>query len=289
MNKSIFTEEGTGRTITAGGTEIHYHDVGEGDPVIFLHSYGPGSTAWITFHKNLPELSKHFRCIAMDMPNFAKSGPIVYNEPIHIFQARSALALMDALGIEKASIVGNSQGGQSALVFAYRYPDRINKLIWGGGHIGTGRNAGEYIFGIGRTALGMEEGIRASIRASQTPSGDNMRDYLLLHIFDENLITKDLIDYLISWHTGRPDLAEARSQSMGYIPYDHLQYLPTITAPTLMIWGRYDRTCQFEIGINALNHIPDSRLIIINNCGHWTPFEKPMEYNAHVLNFLQSD
>ena len=42
------TEAGTSRTVAAGGMTVHYHDVGEGEPVLFLHSYGPGTTAWIT-------------------------------------------------------------------------------------------------------------------------------------------------------------------------------------------------------------------------------------------------
>ena len=115
---STFTEENTSKVIAAHGRNVHYHDIGEGEPLIMLHSYGPGTTAWITFHKNFPELSKHFRCIAMDLPNYTKSGPVVYEETQHIFQAKTALALMDALGIDKAHILGNSQGGQSALTFA---------------------------------------------------------------------------------------------------------------------------------------------------------------------------
>ena len=55
------TEEATGKVISAGGTAVHYHDIGSGDPVLFLHSYGPGTTAWITFHKVVGTLSKYFR------------------------------------------------------------------------------------------------------------------------------------------------------------------------------------------------------------------------------------
>ena len=82
---------------------VHYHDVGEGEPVLFLHSYGPGTTAWITFHKTIGALSRHFRCILMDLPNFSKTGPIVYREGVHAVQARTAVALLDALGIERAT------------------------------------------------------------------------------------------------------------------------------------------------------------------------------------------
>lgn len=77
------TEAGTSKTIAAGGMNVHYHDLGEGEPVLFLHSYGPGTTAWITFHKTVGQLSKHFRCLLMDLPNFSKTGPIVYREGVH--------------------------------------------------------------------------------------------------------------------------------------------------------------------------------------------------------------
>ena len=84
------TEVGTSKTIAAGGMNVHYHHVGEGEPVLFLHSYGPGTTAWITFHKTVGLLSQHFRCILMDLPNFSKTGPVVYREGVHAFQARTA-------------------------------------------------------------------------------------------------------------------------------------------------------------------------------------------------------
>lgn len=277
------TEEGTSKTIYAGGMNIHYHDIGKGEPLVMLHSYGPGSTAWITFFKNLPELSKHFRCIAMDLPNFAKTGPVVFNEPVHVFQAKTALALMDALGIHKAHVLGNSQGGQTSMVFAYMFPDRINKLVWGAGHIGTGPAGREYLIG-----MGSEEGIRASREASENPTSENIRRYLRLHIYNEALVTDELVEYLRQNHTGRPDLTEARGQSRMYIPHNHLQHLVEIKAPTLIIWGRYDRTCHFEIGINAFNHMSSARMTLLHT-GHWSPFEKPEEYTSHVLNFLKSD
>src|SRR3989442_4486053 len=132
------TEAGTGKTTAAGGMNVHYHDLGAGEPVLFLHSYGPGTTAWITFHKAVGGLSQHFRCILMDLPNFSKTGPIVYNEGVHALQARTAVGLLDALGIARAHWVGNSQGGQSAMVAAISYPERVGKFVMGGSHIGTG-------------------------------------------------------------------------------------------------------------------------------------------------------
>src|SRR3989449_2543650 len=149
------TEPETSRTVQAGGMTVHYHDIGAGDPVLFLHSYGPGTTAWITFHKVVGALSQHFRCILMDLPNFSKTGPIVYKEGVHAVQARTAVALLDALGIPRAHFVGNSQGGQSSMVVAMAYPDRGSKFAMGCSHIGAGD--GRYLM-----TTQPSEGIRAT-------------------------------------------------------------------------------------------------------------------------------
>jgi 2-hydroxy-6-oxonona-2,4-dienedioate hydrolase len=109
---------------------VHYHDVGAGPPVLFLHSYGPGTTAWITFHKTVAALSQHFRCTLMDMPNFSKTGPIVYREGVHAAQARTAVALLDVIGIQPAYWVGNSEGGQSGMVGPFPTPSGLASLSW---------------------------------------------------------------------------------------------------------------------------------------------------------------
>ncbi len=281
---AALTEEGTSKTIEAMGTTIHYHDVGEGPPILMFHSYGPGTTAWITWSKVLPILSQNFRCIAMDLPNFAKTGPVVYEEPVHNLQARTGLALLDALGIDKAHIVGNSQGGQTSMAFAYHYPDRLNKLVWGAGHIGTsGGYPNEYLI-----SNYSEEGIRAAGKAGRNPTLENFREYMELHIVDKSLITDELCQYLLDAHTGRPDLIEARAKSKS-VAWDHSRDMMNVSAPTLIIWGRNDRTCTFEIAINALNLMPKSRMVVLRDTGHWVPFERPEEYASHVQNFLQSE
>jgi 2-hydroxy-6-oxonona-2,4-dienedioate hydrolase len=281
MASNGLTEEGTSKTLQAGGMQVHYHDIGTGEPVLFMHSYGPGTTAWITFYKNIGVLSQHFRCILLDLPNFAKSGPYVYNEGVHSVQARTAVALLDALGIQRAHCVGNSQGGQSSMVVAMKYPDRINKLVAGGSHIGTGGD--RYLM-----ANRPSEGNRATREAVANPTRENIRRYLRVHLDNENLVNDELVDYIHRMHTWSPALTAARQQSVS-VPHDYTPELDRISASTLLIHGRYDRMVPFEVSISILNHVANSRLVLLNNCGHWPPFEKPAEYTAHVLNFLTSD
>jgi 2-hydroxy-6-oxonona-2,4-dienedioate hydrolase len=273
------TEAGTSKTIQAGGMPVHYHDIGSGEPVLFLHSYGPGTTAWITFHKAIGALSQHYRCILMDLPNFSKTGPIVYQEGVHAVQARTAVALLDALGIDQAHFVGNSQGGQSAMVAAISYPERVRRFVMGGSHIGTGGD--RYLM-----ANRPSEGNRATGQAQADPSKENIRRYLRVHIDDESLVTDELVDYIHHAHTWSPEFIAARKQSVS-LPHDYSPDLAGIKAPVLLIHGRYDRMVAFEVSIAILNHIENSRLVLLNNCGHWAPFEKPAEWTAHVLAFLR--
>ena len=282
MTVHAFTEESTSKTVQVDSMNVHYHDVGLGYPLVMLHSYGPGTTGWMTFHKVLPAFAEHFRCIVMDLPNFGRTGPVVYEEPLHNLQARTALGLMDALGIEKAHLLGNSQGGQSAMVLAMKEPQRVNKLVFGACHIRTGGDL--YLMG-NRPS----EGSRAThevLAEGPNATRDTVRRYLLVHIDNPDLVTDDLVDYIHGNFTGHPDHIEANRKSVS-VPYDHGVDLPNITAPSIIIWGRYDRMCPFEIGIAALNNLADSRLVLLNNCGHWVPFEKPEEYTSHVLNFLR--
>jgi len=165
------------------------------------------------------------------------------------------------------------------MVAAISYPERVGKFVMGGSHIGTGGD--RYLM-----ANRPSEGSRATRRALDDPSRENIAHYLRVHIDEEGLVTDELIDYVHRAHTWSPEFIEARRQSVS-LPHDYTQELPGIRAPVLLIHGRYDRMVAFEVSITILNHIADSRLLLLNNCGHWPPFEKPAEWTAQVLAFLR--
>jgi pimeloyl-ACP methyl ester carboxylesterase len=116
-----------------------------------------------------------------------------------------------------------------------------------------------------------------------------MRTYLETHINDKTLITEELIAYLIEQHTSRPDIVAARKTMTYGENHDLTPDMLRFDCPTLVIWGRNDRVCHWEIGIRTLNLIPRSRLIVLRDTGHWVPYERPAEYAAHVLTFLRAD
>jgi pimeloyl-ACP methyl ester carboxylesterase len=165
------------------------------------------------------------------------------------------------------------------MVAAITYPERVGKFVMGGSHIGTGGD--RYLL-----ANRPSEGSRATRRALDDPTRANIAHYLRVHIDDESLVTDELVDYIHRAHTWSQEFIEARRQSVS-LPHDYTPDLADIRAPVLLIHGRYDRMVPFEVSIAILNHIADSRLVLLNNCGHWPPFEKPAEWVAQVLAFLR--
>jgi len=107
-----------------------------------------------------------FAVLPLHPAELQQDGPIVYREGVHAIQARTAVALLDALGIQRAYWVGNSQGGQSAMVAAITYPERVEKFVMGGSHIGTGGD--RYLL-----ANRPSEGSRATRQALDDPSREN--------------------------------------------------------------------------------------------------------------------
>jgi pimeloyl-ACP methyl ester carboxylesterase len=260
---------------------IHYHDIGEGEPVVFIHSYGPGSTAWITWHKVVGEFAKHFRCILMDMVNFGRSGPEVFNEPGHSVQSRAARELMDALNIPSAMFVGNSMGGTSAIVEAIEAPERVKKIVVGGSHASTGGDP--YII-----ANFPSEGSLSTRETSANPTRENFVRYLKTHIFDQDLATDpELLDYVMGVYNGAGEHRAASAKSVG-VPHSNLGFLSEIKVPVKVVHGRFDRMVTVEQALMLIGYMPQADLAVLNRCGHWAPFERPDAYIEQVLPFLKA-
>lgn len=116
-----------GKRVRTGAFESNVHDQGTGAPVLLIHGSGPGVSAWANWRLVLPALARERRVIAPDMVGFGytdRPEGINYSMPIWV---RQALDLMDALGLERADVVGNSFGGGLAL--AIRAPQRVRRMV----------------------------------------------------------------------------------------------------------------------------------------------------------------
>src|SRR5690606_13706562 len=103
---------------------------GEGYPVIMMHGTGPGATGWSNFYPNIGPLSQKYRAIALTFPGWGDSSEFdPSTESRTKVNARALAQFMDALGIEKAALVGNSMGGMCIQQFVVDYPGRCSHII----------------------------------------------------------------------------------------------------------------------------------------------------------------
>ena len=275
------TDEATSRYVRTPSWNIHYNEAGEGHPVILLHGSGPGATGWSNFGPNMPALAERFRVIAVDMPGWGASDAVTFDERDH---AGAALELLDTLGIEKAAFVGNSMGGMTALRFAALHPERISHLVT----MGPGA-PGPRLFGAGD---GPTEGLKVLQAAYRDPSAASMKRLVEIMTFDSANASDELAAQRANNAQARPEhLANFLQGMAGGGPVRTaatVEQVAGIRTPTLLLHGRDDRVVHFEHSLRLVSVIPDSRLVLLNRCGHWAQLEHAAEFNRLVRDFVQN-
>jgi 2-hydroxymuconate-semialdehyde hydrolase len=265
----------TPETIAAGGITTAYLQAGSGDPVLMLHGSGPGVSATANWQHTIPVLAEKFHVLAPDIVGFGgteRPTDIVYSLRTwtdHVW------AFLDAHGIEKTAIVGNSLGGRIALQMATDRPDRISRMILMGSP------------GVGMTPT---EGL-AALRAYE-PSYDAMRA-LLRNYFAVNAahITDELV--AIRYEASLADGAHEAYRAMFFDPRHNGSELgitedevSAITTPALLVHGREDKVVQLSVSVTMLGLLPNADLHVFSHCGHWTHIERADEFSALVCDFL---
>lgn len=257
---------------TADGELTHYHELGEGTPILFLHGSGTGVTAAANWWLNLPELSKQGRCIAIDSVGYGQSvAPenIAYGIKEWV---RHAVRTLDALGIEKTWIVGNSLGGWLAFQFAIDYPERLLGII----SMGTG----------GAKLTGALKG-----HSNPVLTEEGIRNTLEMFVVDKSLVTDELVSLryqsaLNDTASDRlADVVAARDRDRTELPLD-FAVLAKLDIPVLLIHGVQDVVIPVSRTWELLNTIPTADAHIFNQCGHWSQVEKAAEFNEVVASFL---
>lgn len=278
------TQESTSRFVQTEKWKIHYNEAGTGHPVVFIHGGGPGATGWSNFSQNIEVLQHKYRCLAIDMPGFGLSDPVTPSE------TNNPLALklfLDALGIEKAALVGNSMGGAATLGFAVEYNDRITHIVTMGA-----APVGQVNF---TQPGGMMEGIKVLNETYQDPSPANFRRLLQVMVYDNSFVTDELLEQRSRNALARPEHLENRraGQGRGAPPLPTgpsvLQRLTRVDTPALIIHGRDDRAVVLEASLEVATALKNSRLLVFNRCGHWAQLEHADEFTRQLDLFLSSN
>jgi len=260
---------------TAPGELTHYHELGTGTPILFLHGSGTGVTAAANWWRNLPALSEVGRCIAIDSIGYGQTIVADGTEYGIREWVRHAVRVLDALGIERTWIVGNSLGGWLAFQFAIDYPERLLGVV----SMGTG----------GATLTGALKG-----HANPVLTEQGIRDTLELFVVDKGLVTDELVAlrYQSALNDTASDrLAEvvaARDRDRTALPLD-FDALAELTIPVLLIHGVQDVVIPVSRTWELLNVIPDADAHLFSHCGHWSQVERAEDFNAVLAQYLRSN
>jgi pimeloyl-ACP methyl ester carboxylesterase len=252
------------RTVNVRGIQTHMFEAGSpvAPPLLYIHGTFLGNL-WLAYHNTF---SHNFHVFAPDIPGFGLTERPDWMRDMsdYVLYFRD---MLDALGLDKAIVVGHSLGGWMAVELAVWYPKRVEKLVLS--------NA-------------------AGIRVKGSPIADlfamNPQE-LIMTCFDNLAAAMPLMpaefntDYVLSQYRQLTTLA-----SLAWNPaYDPKleRRLEQIGCPTLIVWGENDRLIPQVYGDTFHRLIANSKLVKLEDTGHMPMFEKPIEWCSVIREFLQ--
>ena len=279
-----YDRESTLREVETDAGVLRYHEAGDGPPLVMLHGSGPGVTGWRNFGANLATFAPHFRCLVLELPGFGVSDPT--DQHPMVGAPGSVLRFLDALGLERVDIIGNSMGGIVGAQVAVEQPDRVRRLVTVGG---LGRNL---------LSPGPGEGLNLLMDFTDDPSRDRLVAWLHSMVHDRSIVTEQMIEERWAQATEPETLASARKMysraafTAGMAMAAKSDRAPSwallhrIRAKTLITWGRDDRVSPLDMALLPMRTIPDAELHVFPDCGHWAMIEQKTAWESVVLAFL---
>jgi pimeloyl-ACP methyl ester carboxylesterase len=266
---------------TAAG-EISIMRAGAGDPVLLVHGLG---TTKVSFLPTLAALVQSHRVIAMDLPGFGDSVKPLgagYDPP---YFARAIAALMDALEIGRASVVGNSMGGRVALEAGLLYPERVDRLVLLAPALAWLR---------GRTWAPVVRLLRPELGLLQVtprPLAESVLRRLVPGV-GNGWVDVGIDEFLRSYTTGRGRAAFYAALRNIYLDEPHgddgfWTRLEQMQPESLFVWGSRDTLVPAAFARHVERVVPHARHLELD-CGHVPQLERPREVHAAIREFLRS-
>ena len=256
------------KEIAIFGQKIHYLEVGSGPTVILLHGLGGNGQNWTP---NLPVLSAKFHVLALDQVGFGKSDKPLINYRVATYVAFLA-QFCRQLKIERTSLVGESLGGWIAAAFTIAHPEKVDHLVLS--------DAAGYAPPANfdhRTLYLLNPSTR-----------ENMKLLVGKVFYNKAFITDAVIDHVLAERIGAGDGYTINSIIQSVMRGEDFldNRAQTIKQPTLIVWGREDGLVALSDGQRFKKEIPNSTLVVFEQCGHVPNVEKASEFNGAVMKFL---
>jgi pimeloyl-ACP methyl ester carboxylesterase len=261
--------------VKANNITMDYDQQGTGEPLILI-PYLSADHACYAFQ--VAEYAKHFTCISLDIRGKGESDKPegVYSTELY---ADDTAAFMQAVGIQKAHIFGLSLGAATGMWLAARHPDKVKSLSIHSGWTKTDPFIKSVV-----------EGWQVMAKAM-----GNVAEMVILGIFPWCLTPElyaarpDYIQSLADFVRSRPaqPLATFIQESNAVLAHDVEAQLNRITAPTQITFGRHDMVTSTRFADRMKSNIPNSELLVFEECAHAPIYEKVEEFNQKSLAFLQ--
>jgi non-heme chloroperoxidase len=250
------------------GVTLHYLEQGDeqGEPVIMLHGY---TDSWHTYALVLPLLSPAYHIFALDQRGHGNSSKAEHDYTMQQMAA-DVVALMDAKGIDKATVVGHSMGSMVAQLLAIHHPDRVSRLVL-----------------IGSMTLGGNPGVlefNAAVKTLTDPIDPAFaRDFQVSTLAGE--VPPAFLDKVVAESLKVP--AHVWRQAMAsFVEQNTTHDLPKISTPTLIMWGELDPYFPRSDQETLATLIPQATLRIYEQVSHNPHWEQPERFVADLEQFL---
>jgi non-heme chloroperoxidase len=257
-------------TRLGSGPRIHYAEQGDpdGEPIVFLPAY---TDSWFSYSRVLPLLPERYRAYAVDQRGHGDSDRPACCYAIEDFVA-DVVAFLDAVGVERATLVGHSGSCFVARRVAEAHPERVARLVLLGSPGSLGDNQEE-----------LE--LQTAVRALQDPVPVQFARELqggAAHVplpepFFERLVAESLKLPARVW----------KNVLDGLFAFDDAADLGRITAPTLLIWGEWDRWLPREEEDHLAVAIPGARVVVYPATGHSPNWERPERVATDLDAFMR--
>jgi pimeloyl-ACP methyl ester carboxylesterase len=266
---------------TDDGVKLHYEEAGTGVPIVFVHEFAGDVRSW---EAQLRHFGKRYRAIAYNARGYPPSDVPDDVERYSQERARDDIrAVLDALSIDKAHVVGLSMGGFATLHFGFTYPQRARSLVVAGAGYGAEPDKrAQFADEVEASARRFEEVEMA--RAAETYALGPTR------VQFQNKDPRGWREFAddLTRHSARGSALTLRGvQKRRPSLYELTERMQTITAPTLVMTGDEDWSC-LEPALLMKRTIPTAALVVMPNTGHTLNLEEPAAFNAHLDWFFQS-
>ena len=287
MSETDFIRTGA-KWVEVDGCRIRYFMAEEPDsPVVLIHGAGIDS-ALLSYRSVIDPLSECHSIFAPDLPGYGESDKPKIRYTTEFYTGFIA-HFMDTLGLQKTSLVGHSMGGAIAMGFALLLPDRVDKLVLVSSY-GLGHKIPRRLWALLVLRIPfLNEILWKSVAYSRWLAKRSLQST----ICDPAIITDELVEEA-QREVCRPGSGYAfRSYQKSELTKRGLRTgfaedLGQLACPTLIVHGAQDKIIPLIWARNAHALISNSKLCILDNCGHLPQREKPEEFNQAVLGFLDS-